>query len=56
MDVRSAAFGERLIDFKILFVPPCFISYFFSMVRLPAASDSPLHAQPCFCTPAIATP
>ena len=28
MDVRSAAFGGRLMDFKIQFVPPCFIRYY----------------------------
>ncbi|CAL8472283.1 g11825 [Coccomyxa elongata] len=28
MDVKSAAFGTRVIDFKIQFVPPCFIRYY----------------------------
>ena len=28
MDVKSAAFGTKVIDFKIQFVPPCFIRYY----------------------------
>ena len=40
MDVRSASFGGRPMDFKIQFVPPCFIRYYIPspMARAPHGS------------------
>ena len=36
MDVRSASFGGRTMDFKIQFVPPCFIRYYIPSPMVPA--------------------
>ncbi len=42
MDIKSAAFGTRVIDFKIQFVPPCFIRYYI---------PSPMARPPCSAMP-----
>jgi hypothetical protein len=42
IDVRSAAFGTRVIDFKIQFVPPCFVRYY---IPSPMVSTLSFHLQ-----------
>ena len=46
MDVRSAAFGSRLTDFKIQFLPPCFVLYYIpSPLVRPSSSGYGLTGQ-----------
>ena len=42
MDVRSAAFGSRLTDFKIQFLPPCFVLYYIPAPMVRACTRLPM--------------